>query len=235
MISSAFETFDPFTYEKPGFPWAALIIGWRTLLFLIHGKRSNLILVFKVCIYWVKVHFLRFDGRTLRGLKVLLASVLLTLLFVNSWGLLPAGFRVTRHLLWTFCMGFPIWLFFVVKRARENYFLFGGNLLPAFCRVGSSPRYGLIIALTFLEGVRLIIQPLTLSIRMMANIGAGHLVLGLARNVIVLARIFLTKWLALLFLIGYLLFEVAVNLLQAYIFFLLLLRYRSLNVGITAK
>ena len=49
MISSAFETFDPFTCEVPRFPCSALIIGWTTLLFLLRGC---FYIINSLCSFW---------------------------------------------------------------------------------------------------------------------------------------------------------------------------------------
>lgn len=77
------------------------------------------------------------------------------------------------------------------------------------------------------EIVRVLVRPVTLSIRLTANIGAGHIVLALVGG-------FLTSIMAdanfsslLLYLINsfYFIFELAICCIQGYIFSLLLILY----------
>merc|ERR1712121_333415 len=110
-------------------------------------------------------------------------------------------------------------------------YLFGFSyFLPSFRRVGGQPQYGMLLGLVFFECISLLIQPATLAIRLMANVGAGHLVLRLARRVMVIRSHYIPKVFIISVIIFYAFFELAVNFLQAYIVFILLLRYSSLNV-----
>jgi len=72
--------------------------------------------------------------------------------------------------------------------------------------------------------VSIIIRPLTLTVRLIANISAGHIVISLIANVLVSASL---PALVSIFLlnVGYNLFEVFVCLIQAYIFTLLVKLY----------
>merc|ERR1711893_531541 len=83
---------------------------------------------------------------------------------------------------------------------------------------------GLIPFLVLVETVRIIIRPLTLTVRLIANIRAGHIVMSLIANCLVRASI---SALIPVFLInvGYTLFEVFVCFIQAYIFTLLVKLY----------
>jgi ATP synthase subunit 6 len=80
-----------------------------------------------------------------------------------------------------------------------------------------------------IESTRIIVRPITLSFRLAANISAGHIVLGLV-GIYAAAAItssLLSTTLFILLSAGYILFEVAICLIQAYIFCLLLSLYRD--------
>ena len=82
--------------------------------------------------------------------------------------------------------------------------------------------------LVLVETVRIGVRPITLSVRLVANIGAGHIILCLVGSYLS-AGIFCYRIVAVLILVFvnvfYFLFEIGVSLIQAYIFFLLLNLY----------
>jgi F-type H+-transporting ATPase subunit a len=82
--------------------------------------------------------------------------------------------------------------------------------------------------LRIVELVRILVRPLTLAIRLAANIGAGHIVLGLLGSY--LSSFFFSSWLfiiVILIQISYFIFEFGVGVIQAYIFSLLITLYRD--------
>lgn len=78
--------------------------------------------------------------------------------------------------------------------------------------------------LVLIETVRILIRPLTLTVRLIANIRAGHIVLSLLANC--LTRLSGVTLLSIMLLnTGYNIFEVFVCVIQAYIFSLLIKLY----------
>lgn len=236
MISSAFEVFDPRIFrigdEKNEKILKTLV--W-TLLAIISislngvGKSwSSLCSIIGFLIKEVIQYYREFEGRKLSGLKIIFLSTFLVLLRVNIAGLLPFTFRLRSHIFWTFGLGFPLWSLMVIKIYTENPLKTKRKFLPRFSSVEEAPDYFLLLCLGVLEVISLLIQPLTLSIRLMANVGAGHLAIRLGRSVLLIRLSF--RWerrICFLFLRFYYFFERAVNLIQAYIFCLLLISYRS--------
>lgn len=82
----------------------------------------------------------------------------------------------------------------------------------------------LVPFLVLVETISILIRPLTLTVRLIANISAGHIVISLIANCLVRAS---TTALVSIFIlnVGYTLFEVFVCLIQAYIFTLLVKLY----------
>ena len=83
---------------------------------------------------------------------------------------------------------------------------------------------GLIPVLILIETISLLIRPITLTVRLIANISAGHIVISLIANCLV--RSSLTVIIPVFFIYtGYNIFEVFVCFIQAYIFSLLIKLY----------
>ena len=108
----------------------------------------------------------------------------------------------------------PLWLGRIILSIIYQY----NNLLAHLVPVGT-PRF-LMPVIVIIETVRNIIRPLTLSIRLAANIVAGHLLLTLLGSQGPLLSLFNLSLLMIgLFLL--LLLEVAVACIQSYVFTIL--------------
>lgn len=101
-----------------------------------------------------------------------------------------------------------------------------GSFLAVLLPVGAPALLNPFLILV--ERVRLSVRPITLSVRLAANMGAGHIVLCLLGSYIS-AGFFVYSLPVLSIMIGigvfYFLFEVGICLIQSYIFFLLLNLY----------
>ena len=83
----------------------------------------------------------------------------------------------------------------------------------------------LLPLLVLIEGVSLLIRPLTLVVRLIANMAVGHLLCGLVGiQLRTLSRTLSISVLPLL-LMFYIIFEFGIRIIQAYIFTLLLTLY----------
>lgn len=156
-------------------------------------------------------------------LNHLIHQIFFIVVILNILGLFPYTFRVTRHLLFTLRIGLPIWILLIISRAIKSIKATIAHLLPEGAPDWLNPF------LVLIESSRIIVRPVTLSFRLAANISAGHIVLGLI-GIYAAASWFnrIPVFLILLSLIiGYLLFEVAICLIQGYIFFLLLTLYAN--------
>ena len=86
--------------------------------------------------------------------------------------------------------------------------------------VGTPPA--LMPLIVVIESIRRLIRPITLSIRLMANIVAGHLLLSLTRSSIHNLSSFLGSMPAQFILLG---LEIAVAIIQGYVFMILMTLY----------
>nr|QUJ18214.1 ATP synthase protein 6 [Amphistichus rhodoterus] len=156
----------------------------------------------------------------------LLASLMLFLITLNMLGLLPYTFTPTTQLSLNMAFAVPLWLATVIIGMRNQPTHALGHLLPE-----GTPTL-LIPVLIIIETISLFIRPLALGVRLTANLTAGHLLIQLiATAALVLAPLMPTVAIltaTVLFLLT--LLEVAVAMIQAYVFVLLLSLYLQENV-----
>nr|QXM16836.1 ATP synthase F0 subunit 6 [Acanthemblemaria spinosa] len=157
---------------------------------------------------------------------LILTSLMLYIMTLNVLGLLPYTFTPTTQLSVNMALAFPLWLATVLIGMRNQPTVALGHLLPE----GTPPL--LIPVLIVIETISLLIRPLALAVRLTANLTAGHLLIQLiATGGFVLISVMPTVA-GLIFTVLYLLtlLEVAVALIQAYVFVLLLSLYLQENV-----
>nr|YP_010887289.1 ATP synthase F0 subunit 6 [Notropis girardi]WJJ44447.1 ATP synthase F0 subunit 6 [Notropis girardi] len=175
----------------------------------------------------------RFTNQLLMPLNVgghkwalMLTSLMVFLITINMLGLLPYTFTPTTQLSLNMGLAVPLWLATVIIGMRNQPTVALGHLLP------EGTPIPLIPVLIIIETISLFIRPLALGVRLTANLTAGHLLIQLiATAVFVLLPMMPTVAIltaAVLFLLT--LLEVAVAMIQAYVFVLLLSLYMQENV-----
>nr|AZJ13579.1 ATP synthase F0 subunit 6 [Osmerus eperlanus] len=156
----------------------------------------------------------------------ILTSLMLFLITLNMLGLLPYTFTPTTQLSLNMGLAVPLWLATVIIGMRNQPTAALGHLLPEGTPVP------LIPVLIIIETISLFIRPLALGVRLTANLTAGHLLIQLiATAAFVLLPIMPTVAIltsVVLFLLT--LLEVAVAMIQAYVFVLLMSLYLQENV-----
>nr|AAP75462.1 ATP synthase 6 [Pomacentrus trilineatus] len=156
----------------------------------------------------------------------LLTSLMIFLITLNMLGLLPYTFTPTTQLSMNMGLAVPLWLATVIIGMRNQPTHALAHLLPE-----GTPT-PLIPILIMIETISLFIRPLALGVRLTANLTAGHLLIQLiATAALVLLPIMPTvAILTATLLLMLTLLEVAVAMIQAYVFVLLLSLYLQENV-----
>nr|QFX79352.1 ATPase subunit 6 [Henicorhina leucoptera] len=157
---------------------------------------------------------------------LILTSLMLFLLFINLLGLLPYTFTPTTQLSMNLALAFPLWLATLLVGLRNQPSISLGHLLPE-----GTPT-PLIPALILIETTSLLIRPLALGVRLTANLTAGHLLIQLisTATTILFSTMPTISLLTLVILFLLTLLEVAVAMIQAYVFVLLLSLYLQENI-----
>nr|AAM98504.1 ATPase subunit 6 [Contopus latirostris] len=157
---------------------------------------------------------------------LILLSLMIFLLTINLLGLLPYTFTPTTQLSMNLALAFPLWLATLLTGLRNQPSATLGHLLPE-----GTPT-PLIPALILIETTSLLIRPLALGVRLTANLTAGHLLIQLisTASTVLLSIMPAVSLLTTAILLLLTILEVAVAMIQAYVFVLLLSLYLQENI-----
>lgn len=156
---------------------------------------------------------------------LILASLIIFLLGINLLGLLPYTFTPTTQLSLNLGLAIPLWLATVAIGFRNQLTASLGHFLPE-----GTPT-PLIPILIIIETISLFIRPLALGVRLTANLTAGHLLIQLISTATI-ALLFsnpVVSSLTFATLLLLTMLEIAVAIIQAYVFVLLLSLYLQEN------
>ena len=152
------------------------------------------------------------------------------ILIANLIGMIPYSFTITSHLLLTFSIGISIYnsiQFFYAKHGLKFFSLFyptGINLILAFLLIP-------------IELVSFLFKPISLSVRLFANLMAGHTLLKVIAGFTVTLSsmssfLFLVHYFSILILIAIMGLETGVAFIQAYVYTILSCIYISESFNI---
>lgn len=154
------------------------------------------------------------ERKNIGGTLPALLSIAIIIVIINFIGLVPYIFRTSRHLSVNFLIALPLWLRIILIRISFDSTKFLAHFQPIGAPSALNPF------LCIIELVSALVRPLTLTVRLTANIRTGHILLRLLG--LSFSRVSLIGSLILV-IIGtlYLIFEIGVSIVQAYIFTIL--------------
>lgn len=223
MIINLFSIFDPSTSLNCSINWLAMCLCFIfiPIKFWTLPRRKNFFLK-NIYSYIYK----EFKPLIPKNPQIIIMCVILFIfiIFNNVPGLLPYIFTATSHISITLALAFPLWAGFII-----HGWLFNTSNLLIHLIPNGTPVI-LIPFIVVIETIRNIIRPLTLAIRLAANIIAGHLLITLLT-----AATPVTPLLAIPFIISaqiaLAILEVAVAFIQAYVFRVLITLYAAERVS----
>nr|YP_010582874.1 ATP synthase F0 subunit 6 [Uzeldikra longiprocessa]UGN61294.1 ATP synthase F0 subunit 6 [Uzeldikra longiprocessa] len=214
-MTNLFSVFDPCT--------GSLSMNWiSTLIFIMIMPYKYWILTNKLS--WLinsTIKSLKMEMENLmpyKGSSLMFISIMMFILINNLMGLLPYVFTSSAHLNFSLTIALPLWLSFMLYGWLNKYNKMFSHLLP----VGTPPL--LMPFMIMIETISNIIRPGSLSVRLTANMIAGHLLMSLLGNNT--TSIILMTSIMIIF-ITLMLFELAVAMIQAYVFMTLTTLYSS--------
>jgi F-type H+-transporting ATPase subunit a len=150
----------------------------------------------------------------------LVFSLFMFILIVNLLGLLPYGFTVTSHIIITVALALLVFMTVLVYGFWKNGLRFFKLFVPSGIPIYILPLIVFIEALSFLS------RPISHSVRLFANMLAGHITLKVFAGFIVMLSAFgITGWLGavlpLSLVVALTALELLVAFLQAYVFAIL--------------
>nr|YP_665529.1 ATP synthase F0 subunit 6 [Campodea lubbockii]ABF49579.1 ATP synthase F0 subunit 6 [Campodea lubbockii] len=221
MMNNLFSIFDPSSFLLIQINWISLFVIFLIIplsMWLIPTRNSILI---KNLILTLHNEFKNLlSQKMLPNMTIIPISIFFTILLNNSLGLFPFIFTASSHLTFSLTLALPLWLSFMIFGwiSSTNHML--AHLVPQGTPVA------LMSFMVCIELVSNIIRPITLSVRLAANMIAGHLLMTLLGNMahlppLLLLLIIIITQCALLTL------ECAVAFIQSYVFAILSTLYSN--------
>nr|YP_010248811.1 ATP synthase F0 subunit 6 [Phintella cavaleriei]QTT58089.1 ATP synthase F0 subunit 6 [Phintella cavaleriei] len=216
-MMNLFSVFDPTSYYGLSLNWLMMIL----VMFVIPTKyyliKSGMILMFKSLIMGVSNVFREVSFPNYLGLNFLCVMTFIYLVMSNLMGLFPFIFTGTAHPYFTLGVGMVMWMSFFLMGWTKSFKESAAHLVP----IGSP----MILAplMVIIESVSHLIRPFTLSIRLAANMMAGHLIIGLLSSISMIN--FFGFGISLMFQSMLLVLEFGVAIIQGFVFSILLLLY----------
>ena len=200
------------------------ILFFLFFLFLLFNNlviKSKYYIVLKNIFYFFENMVFQIIGKTSFQYFTLLFSIFWYIFLSNIMGLIPLTQSTTSHFIITFSLAF----LFVLGLTYKGMALYGLDFLNVFLHWGTSRELAPI--LLSIEIISYAFRPLSLGIRLFANIMAGHILIKIllgflsvffVTNIVVMAipSFILLTIISLLFSL-----ELLIGLLQAYVFTLL--------------
>jgi F-type H+-transporting ATPase subunit a len=140
------------------------------------------------------------------------------ILLCNLLGLVPYSFTPTSHIIVTFAMAAVVFLGVTVI----GFVRHGIHFLSFF--VPQGVPFALLLLLVPIEIISYFVRPFSLSIRLFANMLAGHTMLKVFGGFVVMLGV-LAGWAPLAFLVAFTGLELLIAFLQAYVFAILTCLY----------
>jgi F-type H+-transporting ATPase subunit a len=139
------------------------------------------------------------------------------ILISNLIGLLPYGFTITGHIIFTFQIAFSLFVGITLINFFNNKLSFFNLFVP------SGVPKPLVPFLVIIEVVSYLIRPFSLSVRLFANMLAGHTLLNILSAFIfnIFKQYAIISFLPLLFIVFIVVLEFCIAIVQAYIFSIL--------------
>lgn len=141
-------------------------------------------------------------------------SLFMFVLFLNMLGMVPYSFTVTSHIIVTFALAMVIFIGVTIIGFATHGIKFLNFFVPSGIPVALLPLLVVIEVISYLT------RPISLSVRLFANMMAGHTMLKVfAGFTVALGAI--GGWAPLAFMVAFTGLEVLVAFLQAYVFAIL--------------
>lgn len=217
MINNLFSMFDP-SSSFISWIWMTAVIP---LIILVRASKT--IKEKKIrATYRIMSLIKKEVEQLIRTTKIKSTNSLIIMIFFRTivWNIaaiLPFNFTVTAHISITFIIRASLWGASVINAIRNST----KNTLIHLTPIGTPTA--LINFIVVIELTRQIIRPITLAVRLIANIVAGHLLLSLLSNFsLISSKYSLLRAIPIAIL---LVLETAVALIQAYVITILITLY----------
>nr|QXT59953.1 ATP synthase membrane subunit 6 [Myzocallis boerneri] len=216
MTTNLFNIFDPstliFNLELNWLSTILIIILMPNFIWIM-PNRINWMLN-KIFLILNNEMLMLYKMKKIKSPSFLFISLFMFIFLNNFLGLFPYIFSSSSHMIFSMTLAMPFWLFFILLSSIKNTKNMIAHLIPLSTPIMLAPL------MTIIETMSIIIRPFSLSIRLTANMIAGHLLMTLLNYnsmmiIILLIQMFMMT------------FELCVALIQSYVFSILSSLYSS--------
>ncbi len=193
-----------------------LVVGFVVFLLFKAGSSKSLVPSKIQSLAEILIDFIRGiikDTMGESGMKYfpLISALFLFILFCNLVGLIPGSYTVTSQLVVTGVFAIGVYLLSLVV----GFQLHGGKFLGILVPPGT-PGWLLPLMIP-IELISQLARPISLAVRLFANMTAGHVILGVLFGLTIAGGL-LIGWLPFAFTIALYGLELGIAFIQAYIF-----------------
>nr|UPX88679.1 ATP synthase F0 subunit 6 [Loricera pilicornis] len=221
-MTNLFSSFDPSTnILNLSLNWMSMMMGFLLIPFSFWFIPSRMKIIWINMIFTLHKEFKTLLGQfNQKGSTLLFLSLFSLILFNNFMGLFPYIFTSSSHMVITLTLALPLWLSFMLFGWFNNTKHMLSHLVPQ-----GTPSI-LMPFMVCIETISNLIRPMTLAVRLAANMIAGHLLLTLLGNT---GPMMNSSLITILIFVQLLLLtlEFAVSIIQSYVFAILSTLYSS--------
>nr|UPL65848.1 ATPase subunit 6 [Cantacader sp.] len=220
MMNNLFSSFDPATSKNLSMNWIIMLMIMMLMSNLKWITPSRTMMMNMKLLNYLNNEFKTLLKSKNNEFILIIISIFYFIMLSNLLGLMPYIFTSTSHLITSMSMALPMWL---------SLMIFGWHKKTQFMFVHLVPNNTPNILMPFMvliETISNLIRPISLSVRLTANMIAGHLLMTLLGNNNI-NQSYSFCVLILMTQIILMLFETAVSLIQAYVFTTLSTLYLS--------
>nr|UYA97659.1 ATP synthase F0 subunit 6 [Megacopta bituminata] len=219
MMTNLFSTFDPATSIKISMNWMSTFIGIM-MIPMSYWTLPNRIMMLLSKI-GMKLHEeMKMLMKSSNGNTLMMISMFMFIFFNNIMGLLPYVFTSSSHLVFSMTLAMPMWISIMMFGWINHTNHMFAHLVP------SGTPSTLMPFMVIIETISNVMRPGSLAVRLTANMIAGHLLMSLLGNNSASTNSFMLP-IIMLIQVGLLMFEMAVSIIQAYVFSVLSTLYTS--------
>nr|ACM77763.1 ATP synthase F0 subunit 6 [Wallacidia oculata] len=171
-MMNLFSSFNPITSSMTSLNWLMMIMPPIIMMNSPWNSMSVSMKPNKMLVMNTHTQFKSSVYKMSTPVLIIIIIIMMTIMTFNMTSLLPNSFSTTSHLMVNMAMALSMWLALMMKKLTTLKKLLS-HLTPS-----NTPPI-LIPFMVIIELISTIIQPLTLSIRLTANITAGHIMMVL--------------------------------------------------------
>lgn len=215
MINNLFSIFDSSTNIIFNCNWISSFINIFILPIIFWFLPSKLIFLFNKILITLFYELKNIFIHKFNILNSIFIISLFLIIFINNIiGLFPYIFTSSSHIIFSLRISLSIWISLILFNLKNNFNFIFSHIIPQ-----GTPII-LIPFIVLIETTRNLIRPRTLTIRLTANIIAGHLLLTLLRETANNPNFFII-FTIILIQITLLILEFSVSIIQSYVFIIL--------------